>query len=412
MKIKITPSVLKGEITAPPSKSYAHRHIICACLSGGESVVENVGNSLDILATVRCMQAFGFDCELRSDSFYVRGFKKSDYAVADCGESGSTLRFLLPVACALGIKTEFIGSEKLLSRPNTALIRTLNDHGADIDGYFVKGKTTGSVFEIDASVSSQYVTGLLLAGVVTGEDFYLKVVGKRVSSGYVDITVDVLSQWGVEVEITSDGYFIKGGQKLTPHKEKVEGDFSGASFFLAAGCLGDKIRVNGLKRFSRQGDRAILDVLRDFGAKINWENGTVTVEKGCLNGINIDCENIPDIVQIIAVVAAFSSGKTVLKNIGRLAYKESDRIKAITDMLTEAKIKWESDGNTLTVEGCVPAGGSYRSGNDHRTAMSCAILAAYSEGASFIEGAEAVAKSYPDFYRDYKKMGGKTDVVV
>ena len=189
----------------------------------------------------------------------------------------------------------------------------------------------------------------------------------------------------------------------------AEGDYSGAAFYLSAAAIGGKVKVGGLNRFSVQGDAKIIEILKSFGADvINEENG-FTVCANTLHGINVDCENAPDLAQIISVVAAFSQGKSTLNGISRLRYKESDRVKAITDMLTAAKVKWELN-DALTVYGGYPTGGEFDSKNDHRTAMSCAILAAYANGVSVIRGGEAVNKSYPDFYKDFQSLGGTINV--
>ena len=411
MKIKITPSVLSGEVYAPASKSYAHRLIILACLSGKNITVKNVGNSKDVLATAECMKNLGADCQISGGDFTVKSFKAKAAAKIDCGESGSTLRFLLPVIAALGIRTQITGSEKLLSRPSDELVSVLNAHGAGIENFTVKGKISAGKYEIDGSVSSQYISGLLLAFSALNGESELIIKGKSVSENYVDITVDALMDFGVKVEKTQNGYKVFGGYKPKSFYA-VEGDYSGAAFMLAAGAIGKKVSVSGLNEQSKQGDKKIIEILKKFGAKVDIKENVITVSKDRLKGIEVDCENIPDLAQIISVVAAFSEGKTVLKGISRLKYKESDRIAAITDMLAAAEIKCNCDGETLFITGGKPKGGVFDSNNDHRTAMSCAMLAAGADGNSVINCAEAVGKSYPEFFKDYNKIGGKTDVVI
>lgn len=409
MRVKIVPSVLSGEIKAPPSKSYAHRFMILACLSNKTVRINNVGSSQDVLATAKCLRCLGADCDIIGGDFIVRSFTPKDSAVLDCGESGSTLRFMLPIAAALGVRATFIGSAKLLSRPSEPLIKALNSVGANVRDFIVSGKINKNNITIDGSVSSQYVSGLMMSLSVLKGQSRLNIVGDRVSENYVDITVKVMKDFGVNVEKTDTGYLIDNGFNDVKEEYTVEGDYSGAAFYLCAGALGGKVRVSGLNTYSSQGDAKIIEILKAFGADVINEKDGFNVSHNTLHGINIDCENVPDLAQIISVVAAFSKGKSVLSGISRLKYKESDRIKAITDMLTSARIKWELS-DALTVYGGMPNGGKFDSKNDHRTAMSCAVLAAYAKGNSLIEGAEAVKKSYPNFYKDFISLGGKVNV--
>lgn len=411
MKIKISPSVLSGKIVAPASKSYAHRLIISACLSGKNITVKNVGESADVIATARCMKSLGADSIIKGKDFTVKSFNAVKSAEINCGESGSTLRFLLPVCAALGVKTKITGSEKLLSRPSEELILTLNNSGADIKNFTVNGKISAGKYIIDGGVSSQYVSGLLMALSVLNGESELIITGKSVSKNYVDITVDALKSFGVNIESTENGYKVVGG--FNAKNEYVnEGDYSGAAFMFAAGAIGGKVTVTGLNNNSKQGDGEILNILKKFGAVVSVEDNAITVSKGELKAVNVDCENIPDLAQIISVVAAFSEGKTTINGISRLKFKESDRIAAITDMLSAAGVKWQLYRDKLEITGGKVKGGAFDSKNDHRTAMSSAILAAFADGESTIECAESVKKSYPDFYKDYVKLGGKTDVVI
>ena len=410
MNVMLTPHELKGKTVAPSSKSYAHRYIIAACLSGKKTLIKNVGFSEDVLATIRCMKAMGADCELTSGCLKVKSFSPRKNAVLDCGESGSTLRFLLPIAAALGVNATFIGSEKLLSRPLSALKETLINHGITFDGFKISGRLSGDKFTVDGSVSSQYVTGLLFALAILERECELEIVGNKVSGGYVNITLDVLKNCGIKITETKIGYKIFPSKFLPNNKITIEGDYSGAAFMLSAGAIKNKVCVKGLNACSKQGDRKIIDILSKFGASVKLGKSSISVRKNELNAITYDCEDVPDLVQIISVVAAFSKGETVLKNVGRLKYKESDRIKAITDMLGSAKIDCYLVENDLHIIGGFPCGGKFFSNNDHRTAMSSTILACYASGNSIIEDAGAVKKSYPDFYSDLKSLGGKFDV--
>lgn len=409
MKISVTPSVLSGEITAPPSKSYAHRYVIAAACRGKPVTIKNVGRCEDVIATVDCLKKAGADCDFYGDDFKFNSFTPVNNVVLDCKESGSTLRFLMPICAALGIRAAFTGSKTLLGRPLKELVDTLNEHGADIESFTVKGKIEKGEYKISGNVTSQYITGLLFALATIGGG-KITVTGKIVSEPYIAMTVETLESFGADIENRGNVYEIKKGFGKAKENITVEGDYSGAAFFLTAAATGGKITVKGLKENSLQGDAEILSVLRKFGANVCVKGDSVTVEKRELNGITQDCDNIPDLVQIIAVAAAYAKGETRLKNVYRLKDKESDRIEAILKTLETAGIRADFDGRDLIIIGGKPKGGTFFTGNDHRSAMSAAILACYADGDSEIIGAESVTKSYPNFYKDFSALGGKCNV--
>ena len=414
MKVKITPKLLYGKITAPPSKSFAHRYLIASFLSGKRVEVLNAGSSKDVLATLNALKALG--AEISNDNNKIVIEKKAiigdQVRTVDCFESGSTLRFLLPVASALGIKSDFTGSERLLERPIKSLVDCLNQNGANVEGFSVRGKLKGGEYNIDASVSSQYITGLLFALPLLDGDSKIILQNQSVSVGYIDVTLEVLKQFGIEIEKTDYGFYVRGNQKYIPPKKIiVEGDYSGSAFYLCAGAIGDRITIKGLNPNSCQGDREILKILKTFGAKVKTGKNKITVEKEKLRAIEYDCTDIPDLVQIISVVCAFCSGTSVLKNVQRLKDKESDRIQAILNMLKIAKIKAEYLNGDLKITGRIPIGGDFDGGNDHRTVMSSAILASHSIGTSTINGAQVTDKSYPEFFAHFTQLGGIIDVL-
>ncbi len=395
MKATIKSGGLNGKIVAPPSKSVAHRALISAFLSGN-SIVTGEGNSDDVTATKNALKGL-----------------ENNEKIINCKESGSTLRFLLPLACALNKKVTFTGEGRLLSRPMDALIETLNLHGADICGLTINGKLSSGDYVIDATISSQFITGLMMALPILDGDSRIIFKGTPVSVGYQEITKNVIKDFGIKIEDTDYGYYVYGNQtykRNTPYV--VEGDFSGSAFMLSAGAIGGKIRVENLNVNSFQGDKAIVEVLKRFGAKVVIENNAVTVESQTLNGIEIDCEDIPDLAQILAVVGAFSKGKTVLKNIQRLELKESNRINAIISQLNTAGIDCVYENGSLIITGGKPKGACHSGGSDHRTTMSASILSLYSEGDSSIDGVEVVKKSYVQFFEDVKTLGGKVDVLL
>ncbi len=408
---KITPKALNGEITAPSSKSFAHRLLISAYLSNREITIDNIGSSDDVLVTLNALKTMGAKININGDSVTVKkGEIPTNKVVIDCGESGSSLRFLMPVASALGIKAEFTGKGKLLSRPIVELVSCLNENGANIDGYNINGKLLAGKFVIDGGVSSQYITGLLLALSVLDGESEIIIKGNLVSTPYIDITIEVLNDMGASVVKTDSGFKVLGGYRETKNDFIVEGDWSGLAFFLSAGAIGGKVKINGVNLNSVQGDRKIVDILKSFGAKITTIDNSITVERDKLNAITVDMEDIPDLCQIVAVVSAFANGKTKICGVERLKIKESDRIKAIIDMLNLAGIFAEYKDNSITITGGKPTGAEFTGGKDHRTVMSSSILASLASSDSKILGAEFYRKSYPDFVRDFKKLGGEINV--
>lgn len=413
MNAKITPSKICGEVVAPPSKSYAHRILIAAYLTGQKVSVRNVGNSNDVYATLNALQSLG--AEITSANGVVAIERKSmpKHAVVDCNESGSTLRFLLPIVSALGVNATFTGQGRLLARPIQELVDALNANGADIDGLTIRGKLRAGQYRIPANISSQYITGLLFALPLLDGDSEIIFVGEAVSQGYIDITLDVLRQFGIQINTTNNGYVVKGNQVYTPPTDiTVEGDYSGAAFILSLGAICGNVRVKGLNARSMQGDAEIVKILEKFGAKVTVEGNCVSVVKNQLLAVDIDCENIPDLVQIISVVASYAHGVTTLRNVSRLRLKESDRVQAILDQLTEVGICCDYVDGALHIHGGKPIGTILSGGNDHRTVMSATVLSLGANGASEVVGVDPVNKSYTDFYNDISKLGGQINVDV
>ena len=412
MDIKITPSKqISGEVFAPPSKSYAHRFIISAFLSKESGFIKSVGTSKDVLATLNALSSIGLKYNLTNSGVEFSYNEIGEYSVLDCRESGSTLRFLFPIVCALGLEVEFTGSEKLLSRPIKDLADTLKENGAKIDGFKVSGKLKSGDYKITGKVSSQFISGLLFALPLLDGDSKIIIDGEAVSKDYIKITLEVLNVFGIKIEETAYGYFVIGNQKYKcPKTIEIEGDYSGASFILALGALSDKgVTVLNLNKASSQGDKKIIDALKLFGAKITEVDGGYFVKKGELNGITLDCENIPDLVQILSVVASFAKGESRFLNVSRLKLKESDRIEGIIKNLTSAGVKAEYTGNDLIIYGGEVKGSVFYGDNDHRTVMSGVVLSTFCKGESTILGAEAISKSYPEFFKDYKLIGGIVD---
>ena len=408
MDVIVKKSKISGEVESPPSKSYAHRLIIGAFLSREPKIIKNVGKSKDVLATLNCLKSLGLDYSYNGDDISLKVGELTQNAILDCNESGSTLRFLLPIVCALKVNATFTGKERLLSRPIDDLVNTLNCNGGKVNNFKVEGNLKSGEYFINANVSSQYITGLLFALPLLQGDSKIILQGKLVSYDYVNITLDVLKLFNVKIDKTEYGYYVYGNQKYSSSSVLTcEGDYSGSAFMLVAGALGDGVLVKNLNKNSRQGDRRIIEILKEFSAIVEEKDNGYFVKKGNLKGVTIDCEDIPDLVQIISVLASYSSGKTVLKNVSRLAVKESDRIEGILTNLKSANVLANYDNGNLTIYGGEVKSGKFLGFNDHRTVMSATILSAFCEGESVITDSEAVSKSYTNFFKDFIKIGGQ-----
>lgn len=411
MRAEITPSALGGTISAISSKSFAHRILLAAARAKENSVVRNLHLSADISATVNCLNALGADIGVEGETAFVRPIRSvPESAVLPVGESGSTYRFILPYAASLGVNARLTGSDRLFERPSEPLIDALSRHGVTSDGKSLSGRLLPGEYSIRGGISSQFITGLLFALPALNGDSRIVVEGEKVSSGYLKITSEILSEFGIEITEDFNSYYVRGNQSFSAHDTRVEGDWSNAAFFLVAGAIGGSVSVAGLKRDSAQGDAKIAEILAAMGAEVAFDGDRVAVGKGKLVGGRFAVGEIPDLVPVLAVTAAFAEGDSVFDGVSRLRYKECDRLAAVIDLLARAGIRAETDGDTLCVHGGVPRGGRFFGYGDHRMVMSAAVLAAYAEGRSFIAGAGAVTKSYPHFFDDFNCLGGKAYV--
>ncbi len=400
MNIVITPSPLSGAVRVPASKSAAHRLLIAAALADGPTRIAIGSTNRDIEATAACLRALGADIESEGETLVVSPIADVPAEVTlDCGESGSTLRFLLPVAATLGAHTTFTGHGRLPQRPNAPLVEALRAHGAVIDNGLlpmaVSGSLTGGLWTLPGDVSSQYVTGLLFALPLLEADSVIRLTTPLASAAYVDMTLQALRQFGIDIEGMADGWRIPGRQRYrTPGEAVVEGDWSAAAFWLAANALGASIDVRGLDPDSVQGDRAVTALL---------EQDT------------IDATHVPDLVPALAVAAASRPTRTVITGAARLRLKESDRLQSVADMLAAL-----GHGVAVTPDGLIIDGGppqpceapvrTVDGANDHRIVMAAAVAAAHADRPVRVTGAQAVEKSYPDFFRDFEALGGNAHV--
>lgn len=418
MDIIIRPADLCGEIKAVASKSYAHRLLILSSLSDKKTVIKCDSGSDDIDATINCLNSLGAKVEKISGGFAVTpvtyaGINKS--SILDCGESGSTLRFLVPVACALGAESVFYGHGRLPQRPMAPLYEALITHGISLSANCplrCGGRLKGGLFTLPGNVSSQFISGLLLALPLLDEDSVIELTGDIESRDYIIMTLSALRHFGIRIEFYGKYLNIKGGTKyISAGNVTVEGDWSNAAFWLCAGAIGKhSVKCTGLDINSSQGDKAITGILSEFGARVSLSDNSVTVSNSDLYGTELDARDIPDLVPALAVVAAAAKGKTVIKNASRLRIKESDRLYAVTKTLSDlgAEISETDDGLIITGQKRLK-GGKVDSFGDHRIAMMAAIASVVCDNPVLIENAGSVKKSYPDFFSDFTYLGGNIE---
>lgn len=425
---------LKGAVKAIPSKSHVHRLLIAAALYGKSTKIICDGKlSEDISATIKCLEAIGAEISTKESEITIQGInKKITAANLYCGESGSTMRFMLPIVCALGINANFYPEGRLPQRPLSPLREELINHGCNIDEigsipFKTYGKLRSGTFQIAGNVSSQYITGLLFALPLLEENSEIQIIGKLESRPYVDMTLEVLSQFGVNIEIVNESLIlIKSQAKKQAICQNAtfyaDGDWSNAAFWLAAGALSDgEICVTGLRIDSKQGDKAIIDVLKAFGVEISIQQSSdsinnklynITAHKSTLHCTEIDAADIPDLVPILSLVSACASGTTKIYNAQRLRLKESDRIFSVCQILTElgAQVQATDDGLLITGKNDKFSlnGGTVSSHNDHRIAMTAAIASTVCEKEVIITASEAVNKSYPLFWQDFNRLNKNT----
>ncbi|EGT3617080.1 3-phosphoshikimate 1-carboxyvinyltransferase [Clostridium perfringens] len=420
-KVIITPSKLKGNVKIPPSKSMAHRAIICASLSKGESIITNIDFSEDIIATMEGMKALGADIQVEKDKLIINGeniFKASEEKIIDCNESGSTLRFLVPISLIENNKVNFIGRGNLGKRPLKTYYEIFDEQGIKYSyedeklDLNIEGSLKGGEFKVKGNISSQFISGLLFTLPLLKEDSKLIITTELESKGYIDLTLNMIEKFGVIIE--NRGYrefLIKGNQSYKPMDYKVEGDYSQSAFYFSAGALGSEVNCFDLDLNSYQGDKECIEILERMGAKLIEssikDKDSLKIIGGYLKGTVIDASQCPDIIPVLAVVAALSKGETRVINGERLRIKECDRLNAICTELNKlgANIIELEDG--LIIKGVEKLnGGEVYSHKDHRIAMSLAIASTRCNEEVIIEEPDCVKKSYPGFWEDFKMLGG------
>lgn len=419
--LKIYPSKLKGEVKIPPSKSMAHRAIICAALSDGLCIIENIDYSDDIIATIDAMNSLGAKIVKHKDYLEVIGAYGSDEKpqetrVIDCNESGSTLRFLVPISLLFKGSSKFIGRGNLGKRPLTTYYNIFERQGIEYSyeegnlNLVINGELKAGTFEVEGNVSSQFITGLLFTLPLLKEDSKIIITTEMESKGYIDLTLRAMNDFGVEIINNNYREFIiKGNQKYNSRNYRVEGDYSQAAFFLCADSLGNDVLCKDLDLNSLQGDKEVIDILERMNVVFNANDiGVKGTTNGKLSSTVIDGSQCPDIIPVLTSVAALTKGTTEIINAGRLRIKECDRLTAVTSELNKlgAKIIEKEDGLVVTGVEKLQGGVEVWSHKDHRIAMTLAIASTRCEEPIVINDYECIAKSYPNFFEDFKTLGG------
>ena len=412
MNTALSAAPLSGAVKIPASKSQAHRLLICAALGRRPVQLLCDGLSKDIIATAHCLRALGAQVETEDDRILrLTPGRAEGSCTLPCGESGSTLRFLLPVAAALGAEATFCMEGRLPQRPLAPLDEELARHGVTLtrrdNTLTVSGQLQSGDYTLPGNVSSQFVSGLLMALPLLTGDSTLTVTGAVESAGYIAMTEDALRMSGIAFEKDGWVYRIPGSQTARlPAALTVEGDWSNAAFFLCAGALSERgVTVSGLNDASSQGDRAIVELLRAFGAQVSVSEKGVTVCAAPLHGITVDAAAIPDLIPVVSVVAAFAEGETRIMNAARLRLKESDRLTTTANLLRALGGDVAELPDGLIIRHAPLTGGTVDACNDHRIAMAAAVAA--SRCSVTVLGSECVSKSYPRFWEDYDAVKGE-----
>ncbi|WP_297420016.1 3-phosphoshikimate 1-carboxyvinyltransferase [Clostridium sp.] len=425
---KIYPTKLSGEVKIPPSKSMAHRAVICAALGNGISKVTNIDYSDDIIATIEAMSALGAKITKKEDYLEVYGIKNpqntevnsiNSERIIDCNESGSTLRFLVPIAALFDGVNRFVGRGNLGKRPLDTYYNIFDEQNIKYsykEGILdlkTEGKLKAGEFKIKGNISSQFITGLLFTLPLLDGDSKIVITTEMESKGYIDLTLSAIKDFGVEIINNNyQEFIIRGNQTYKSRDYRVEGDYSQSAFFFCADALSNNVVLNDLNLDSLQGDKEVIDILERMGLKITSKNnGLIGKVDGNLKATIIDGSQCPDIIPVVSLVAALSEGTTEVINAGRLRIKECDRLAAVTSELNKlgAKITEKEDG--LVIEGVKELKGGVEvwSHKDHRIAMTIAIASTMCNESIILKDYECVSKSYPEFWDDFKNLGGVFD---
>lgn len=422
MKVLIRPKKLNGVIDVVPSKSYSHRAIIAASLAKGRSVVRNVLFSDDINRTISCCEAFGAIIEKHENYLIIDGSNvRRVKDIVNVGESGSTIRFMIPIMLTNSLPMEFVGENNLVNRPLDAYYKIFDEQGicySHPSDKYLPLKTNGGLksgeFSILGNISSQFITGLLFALPLLDGDSKINIIGNLESKAYIDLTLDILSLYNIEIVNNNyESFYIKGNQEYKPCDYVVEGDFSQAAFFLAMGVLGNDVSLGCMNMESLQGDRKIIEDIKNLGGIISYEDGLLKAMPNELVGSTIDFSQSPDLGPILSVVSSLAKGETKFVNAGRLRIKECDRITCVKEELNKLGASISESETEMYFKGVIQLHGSLDldTHNDHRIAMSLAVASTVCDSPLLILNAGCVKKSYPHFWSDFVKLGGDIDVI-
>ncbi|XMB86900.1 3-phosphoshikimate 1-carboxyvinyltransferase [Mycoplasmatota bacterium WC44] len=413
MSIKLKPSFLEGEVVIPPSKSYSHRAIICASLANGKSKIDNIILSDDILATINALRAIGAKIEINDNCLNITGVEKIDLKekLIDCNESGSTIRFMIPVLMLSGYEFHITGKESLMNRPMSIYDNLINE----LNGVYLKKENTLKIkcdltskeYTIPGNISSQFISGLLFVLPLLDGDSKIIIENEFESLNYVLMTIEVMKKFGVKVILENNVITIKGNQKYKETNYYVEGDFSQMAFFAVAGIINGNIKCLGMNHNSIQGDKAIVKVLKQMGSDIEVIDSGYIFRKGITLGKEINISQTPDLGPIIGLVSALSIGVSKIVGAERLRIKESDRLESTFDTLTKLGVDVIKNDDSLIITGKGSLKGNIvDSYNDHRIAMMATIASLRSDSIIELTNANVINKSYPNFYEDFKSLGG------
>ena len=419
MKVQITPSKVSGEIKIPPSKSMSHRAIICASLADGISTIKNVAYSDDVKITIEGMRLLGADITCLEDSVIVKGISDFTQIKTDtifCNESGSTLRFFIPIFSLCDKKIAFTGRNRLLKRPQKIyeeifkkqnLVYVQDEEKIEIEGKLKSGK-----YELAGDVSSQFISGLLFTLPLLEKDSTIHIKEPYESRSYVDLTLQMLHLFGIKAEYQDQNtLYIPGNQKYISHDYEIEGDFSQLGFFAVLASINNDLKCTGLSHDSLQGDKKIISILKNAGASIEEIENGYLIKKSSLHGSKIDLGDCPDLGPILNVMAMYADGETHIYNAQRLRYKESDRIAAMEEELLKMNVSIKTSEGDIYINGnpSYSCKETLQGHKDHRIVMSLCVAATLFDTPVMIEGAQAINKSYPSFFEDLSKLGVKVE---
>ncbi len=414
MEVVIKKGRLNGKLAAITSKSSMHRLLIAAALAKTETEIFFSDSNEDIEATISVLQAIGTKFVRGDNSIRVLPMEKAPInPLLYCNQSASTARFMIPVAAAVSEKSIVSGDEQLAKRPFAPLIDELRNHGVTIEGDKLPIEISGSLksgkYSLPGNISSQFISGLLFALPLLASDSEIVITTAIESVPYIKMTIDAISQFGILVIETDGGFKVLGGQVYSsPGKIIADSDWSNSAFWLVAAAFGNDITISNLNMNSLQGDKNIIDLLNKFGAKAKISTDGISFESKIAAPQVIDAKNVPDLVPILAVAASAADGKTVIENVERLRIKESDRISSVINMINDLGGDAYFDKDAINIQGSGRLrGGTVNAKGDHRIAMAAAIAACICDDDVTIIGAEAINKSYPNFFEDYKYLGGE-----